>query len=348
MRVPLPGFLEQHRPFFRDFMHEFKEDDLPGLAAELAFKFFLSLFPLILVLVTLGAYISEWAGVDDPSQEIIDAIGDRLPADASSVLEDQIDDVISGKNVGLLSIGLVGALWAASGGAQTLMKAINRVYDLPETRKFPLKTSIALGLVVFGGLGLLVAVSVMITTQALAGSMAGAIGLGEEFAWTIQVARLPLIVFFVSFAIQLVYWIAPNRWRRPRFWTAGSIFFALAWAAFTVGFAFYVSNFGSYNATYGAIAGVVIMLLWFQVSSLLILVGAEINAVLEARKQPATSEVRAIEPVLAADAETGVVAIRGRGGSGSGLEVAFVLGMLLAFLAWVRRKPREAPAVKNS
>ena len=117
MRVPVPAFVERHRPFVQDFMKEFKDDDLPGLAAELAFKFFLSLFPLILVIVTLGAYISDWAGVDDPSQEIIDAIGERLPADAASLLEDQIDDVISGKNVALLSIGLVAALWSASGGA---------------------------------------------------------------------------------------------------------------------------------------------------------------------------------------------------------------------------------------
>ena len=339
MRVPVPAFVERHRPFVQDFMKEFKDDDLPGLAAELAFKFFLSLFPLILVIVTLGAYISDWAGVDDPSQEIIDAIGERLPADAASLLEDQIDDVISGKNVALLSIGLVAALWSASGGAQALMKAINRVYDLPETRNFPLKTSIALGLVLFGGLGLLIAVSVMITTQTLAGDIADAIGLGTQFAWIIQVARLPLVILFVSFAIQMVYWIAPNRWRRPRFWTAGSVFFAIAWAAFTVGFAFYVSNFGSYNATYGAIAGVVIMLLWFQVSSLVILIGAELNSVIEARRiRAAITSPVSLEPILAADARA-VTEARQRGGAAGGLEVAVIFGLFLALMAWLRRKP---------
>lgn len=337
MRVPLPGFLEQHRPFFKDFMKEFKDDDLPGLAAELAFKFFLSLFPLLLVLVTLGAFISRWAGVDNPSQEIIDAMGDSLPSDASSLLQDQIDDVVTGANIGLLSIGLVAALWSASGGAQTLMKAINRVYDLPETRKFFLKTGIAVGLVLFGGIGLLAAVSAMIFTQALAGAMASSIGLGREFGWVIQVARLPLIVLFVAFAIQMVYWIAPNRWRRPRFVSAGSLFFAVAWAVFTVGFAFYVSNFGSYNATYGAIAGVVIMLLWFQVSSLLILVGAELNAVLEARRKKAAA-APAVAPIALAPnpaATLGLAHERPR----AGLEFALIAGLLLAILAWARRRP---------
>jgi len=339
MRVPLPGFLERHRPLANEFMAEFKEDDLPGLAAELAFRFFLSLFPLLLVLVTLGAYISEWAGVDDPSQEVIDAIGDSLPADASSVLERQIDDVISETNVALLSIGLAAALWSASGGAQSLMKATNRVYDLPETRNFAVKTGIAVGLVLFGGLGLLLAVSAMIATQALAGDIASGIGLGRGLAWIVQVARLPLIVFFVSFAIQMVYWIAPNRWGPPQLWSVGSVFFALGWAAFTVGFALYVSNFGSYNATYGAIAGVVIMLLWFQVSALLILVGAELNAVLEGRRMRAViPSPMAVGPVLAADA---AAAPRGRDSrrSGGGLGGAVCLGLLLAVLAWARRKP---------
>jgi membrane protein len=188
----------------------------------------------------------------------------------------------------------------------------------------------------FGGLGLLLAVSVMITTQALAGDIASSIGLGAEFAWLIQLARLPLIVLFVSFAIQMVYWIAPNRWRRPRFWSAGSLFFAFAWAAFTVGFAFYVSNFASYNATYGAIAGVVIMLLWFQVSSLLVLIGAELNAVLEARQRAPLVAPVALAPRPAE--LLGGSPARARA-SGGGLELAVVFGLFLALVAFFRRRP---------
>ncbi len=311
-------------------MREFKEDDLPGLAAELAFRFFISLFPLLLVLVTLGAYISTWAGVDNPSGEIIDAIGDSLPADASSVLRKQIDDVVEGKNIGLLSVGLATALWSASGGSGALMKAINRVYDLPETRKAPVKVGIALGLVLVGGLTLLFAVSAMIASQAFAGSIASGLGLGREFGWIVQIGRLPLIILFVAVAIELVYWIAPNRWTKPRLASPGAIVFSLGWAAFTVGFAFYVSNFGSYNATYGAIAGVVVLLFWFQVSALLILIGAELNAVLERRAQPEPAMVPAMPtPAPAGD--------RARGGEPV-FEFAVFAGLALALLALLRRR----------
>jgi membrane protein len=334
--VPPP--LQRHMPFIKEFMREFKEDDLPGLAAELAFRFFISLFPLILVLVTLGAYISSWAGVDDPAQEVIDAIGDSLPSDASSVLSNQIEEVINGKNVGLLSVGLVTALWSASGGAGALMKAINRVYDLPETRRGPLKIGIALGLVLIGGLGLLFAVSAMIATQTFAGSIASALGMGDEFAWIVQVGRLPLVIFFVAVAIELVYWIAPNRWRRPRIASPGAIVFALGWAVFTVGFAFYVSNFGSYNATYGAIAGVVVLLFWFQISALLILMGAELNAVLERR---ATVAAVAPIPPTAALAGAGVRAEGPRSRGEPVFEFAILAGLLLALAALFRHRGSE-------
>jgi membrane protein len=174
----------------------------------------------------------------------------------------------------------------------------------------------------------------MITTQAFAGSIASNLGLGREFGWIVQVGRLPLVVFFVAVAVELVYWIAPNRWTRPRLASPGALFFAVGWAAFTVGFAYYVSNFGSYNATYGAIAGVVIMLLWFQVSSLLILIGAEINSVLEARKIAAAAlppvsppQARAFAGTPATERAAPVV------------EFAVLAGVFIALVAWLRARP---------
>lgn len=319
--------------FGRDVYREAKGDDLTGMAAELAFRFFMALFPFVLVLVTLGAFISRAAGVDDPSDYVLDAVGDSLPSDAASVIRTQVDEVIAGASVGLLSIGIATAIWSASGGAGALMKATNRVYDLPETRKFYVQTGIAIGLTTLGGLGLLVAVSAMVLTQAFAGSIASAIGLGREFGWVVQLLRFPLIVLFVAAAAETVYWLAPNRWSRPDLANWGSAFFAVGWSAFTVGFAIYVANFSSYNATYGAIAGVVILLFWFYVSSLLILLGAEINSVLETAKAQQTV-VTALE---IAEAETRPPRASGR----PSLELAVFAGAALALFGWLRRKPAD-------
>ncbi|MEO8540183.1 MAG: YihY/virulence factor BrkB family protein [bacterium] len=320
--------------FLLALKREAGEDDLTGLAAELAFRFFMALFPFALVLVTLGALISRLVGVDDPSGSVLDAVGDSLPADAASVLRTQVDEVISKANVGILSIGILAAVWSAAGGAKALMKATNRVYDLPETRKGPMQAAIALGITTLGGIGLLLAVAAMVLTQTFAGDLAAALGLGREFAWTVQIVRLPLIVFFVACAAEIMYWLAPNRWERPLLASRGAVIFALCWSVFTVGFAFYVSHFGSYNATYGALAGVVIMLFWFYVSSLLILLGAEVNSMAEKRM--------VVSPEVLAEADAAYPLARARGGGGStGLEWAVLAGVFLALFSWLRRGPKS-------
>ena len=304
---------------------EASDDDLTGLAAELSFRFFMALFPFVLVLVSFGAFIARIGGVDDPSKYVIDAVGDSLPADASSVLSRQVKEVVDGANVGVLSISLATAIWASAGGARALMKAINRVYDLPETRKGATQLGIALGLTALGGLGLLLAVSAMMLSQAFAGSIAGALGIGREFGWAVQLARLPLIVLFVAAAVEVMYWLAPNRWTRPQLISVGGVVFALGWSAFTVGFAFYVSNFASYGATYGALAGVVIMLVWFYATSLLALLGAEINAMREREAMPE------VQPVVAVAVETA------RPAAHPWFDFAVLVGLGLVLIGWARR-----------
>src|SRR5512139_3949722 len=261
----------------RSFWREFQDDDITGLAAECAFRFFLALFPFILFLVTLAAVTADLAGTEDPSGHVLDIFGNSLPAEASSLLESQVEEVVGSASIGLLSISFVSALWAAAGGAGALMKAVNRVYDLPETRRFWQKSALALGLTLLGAVTLISAVAAMMVTQTFAGAIASRVGLGHELGWVVQVLRLPLIVLFVMLAAQAIYWLSPDKRESLNFFSWGSSAFALGWSVFTLGFAIYVAKFGSYNATYGALAGVVILLFWFYVSSLLFLAGAELN-----------------------------------------------------------------------
>ena len=323
----------------KSYWAEFQEDDITGLAAEVAFRFFLAFFPFILFLVTLAAVSADLTGMEDPSGRVLKLLGNSVPADASSVIHTQVAEVVEGASFGLLSISFVSALWAAAGGAGALIKAVNRVYDLPETRKFWQKTGMALGLTLLGSLTLILAVTAMVLTQAFAGAIASRIGLSRELGWVIQVLRLPLIILFVMGAAQTVYWLSPDKRMPVSVITWGSGAFALGWAMFTLGFAFYVSNFGSYNATYGALAGVVILLFWFYVSSILFLGGAELNWWLRQRKTvPAPLAPQAVAAADAAAAYDRVGAQRAS--ASGGLRLAAVAGLVLGAVAWARRRPQ--------
>jgi membrane protein len=321
-------------PPLKSFWREFQDDDITGLAAECAFRFFLALFPFILFLVTLAAVCADIAGANDPSGKVLDVFGDSLPEDASSVLESQVNDVVKGSSIGLLSISFVSALWAAAGGAGALIKAVNRVYDLPETRKFWEKSAMAVGLTVIGSVTLITAVVAMVYTQTFADAVASRIGLGSELGWIIQLMRLPLIVLFVMLASQAIYWLSPDKHGRVSFASWGSTAFAVGWAMFTLGFAVYVSNFGSYNATYGALAGVVILLFWFYVSSILFLTGAELNWWLSQRES-----VRAAAHAVAnADAQAPTAGKPARNRPAGYSPFAFALGGLLGWAAGRSRR----------
>jgi membrane protein len=281
------------------------EDDVTGLAAELSFRAFLALFPFLLFLVTLSAFVASWSGVDDPASKVLNVFGDRLPPDAASVLRTQVEEVVRGRNVGLLSFSIAAAIWTAAGTAGTLMKAVNRVMDLPETRPFWEKTLLSIALVVVGSVSVIGSVAVLVVTEAFMDDFARAIGVGTVFGFIVGLIRLPLLAILVALVTQAIYWLAPNTWHRPRLISPGALSFSLGWAIFTFGFAFYVTHMASYNATYGAMAGVVIMLVWFYVSALLLLVGAELNEFVQARKTAPVTP-RAMELAIA-DARGGAI-----------------------------------------
>ena len=266
------------------FLADCKEDDLTGLAAELSFRAFLALFPFVLFLVTLGAFISSWAHVRDPAQTVLDVFGDRLPPDASSVVRTQVQEVVTHRSVRLLSISVLAAIWTAGGAAGALMKAVNRVLDLPETRPFWEKTALAIGLVVLGSLAVFGGVAALVFTEGIVNSVGDALGVSRALNWTIGLLRLPILAVLIVAVTEVVYWLAPNSWGRLRFFSPGSLAFALGWTVFTFGFALYIQKAANYNATYGATAGVAIMLVWFYVSALLLLAGAELNEFLHVRE----------------------------------------------------------------
>ncbi len=264
----------------RQVVRKVQDDDAMGGAAELAFRFMFALFPLLIFLAALSSYVARWLGIDNPTQEILNEAGAQLPADVSSLLEAQLTEIFESQNAGLLTVTAVTAIWAASSGTKTVMKVLNRVNEVEERRSFVRKQLVGVGLTLVGGFAFLAGALVLVVGQAAGDGIADALGLEGAWSLVVMLGRIPLVLVLIGVAVSLVYWSAPAT-RQPFHWVSrGAVVFVVAWVIATVGFGFYVASFGSYNATYGSLGAVVILMTWMYFSSLLLILGAEINVVI--------------------------------------------------------------------
>ena len=291
-------------PFGKRVFKEFSGDDISGLAAELSYRFFLALFPFFIFLAALGGFIAAAVSSGDPTQRLMDQIGSALPADARSILQEQVRGVLDSRSGGLLSVGIAGAIWASSGAAKALIKALNRVYGVPETRSFWKSTSLALAMTFAGSLSILGSFALLVATQAFGNDIADAVGAGGAFELTVAIVRWPIVIVLVMFAVGLIYWLAPNINVPFRLVSHGAVAFTVVWLLTALAFGLYVANFGSYNKTYGTLGGVVVLLTWLYLSNVMLLLGAEINATLAELKEPHTQESRRAEVIEQAARKT--------------------------------------------
>jgi membrane protein len=252
---------------------EAKADNVPMLAGGVAFFAFLSLFPALIAL------ISVWGLVTSPQQatQQVEDLMAGFPAEAREIVAGQLESVASqqgGLGVGLV-VSVLLALWSASGGTANLIKAVNIAYDEEETRGFVKLRGLALLLT----LGAILFVIVAVGLVAVVPAVLDAIGLGVVGTVLAQAARWILLVVVVAVALAVVYRFAPDRDDPKLSWASlGAVVATVLWLIGSIGFSLYVSNFGSYNETYGAIAGVAILLLWLFLTAYIVLLGAEINA----------------------------------------------------------------------
>lgn len=265
----------------RETAEEVADNDLQGLAAEMAHHSVLAIFPFLLFLAGLTAVVDNIFGIDNLSDRIVDEGAEVLPADATSLLRSFVEEVVHSDGSGASVFGLAAALWAGSGAIGSAMKGLNRICDAKEERGIIRRKLTAIALtVVFSG-SLLVAVVLM------AGAPLVASAVGDAFGWESGARSLvrwllwPASIVLIALAVSLLYWIAPCRKLPFRWVTPGTILFTIGWVSASVIFSFYISNFGSYNRTYGSLAAVIILLVWLYWSNLLLLIGAQLNFVLE-------------------------------------------------------------------
>ncbi len=260
----------------RRVVKEFQDDELTDRAAALTYYGVLALFPALLVLVSLLGIAGESA-----TQEVLDNVRELAPGSARDVLTDAITQLQAKAGLGsvLAVVGLVGAVWSASGYVAAFIRSANAVYDIPEGRPvwkvLPLRVALTVALLVLAVASALI----VVFTGSLARQAGTALGMGDTALTVWSIAKWPVLVLLVTMMIAMLYWATPNaRVRGFRWITPGSLVALLIWMAASAGFAFYVANFGSYNKTYGTLAGVIIFLVWLWVTNLAILLGLEFDA----------------------------------------------------------------------
>ncbi|MEV4948921.1 YihY/virulence factor BrkB family protein [Streptomyces sp. NPDC053755] len=255
---------------------EFKDDELADRAAALTYYGVLSLFPALLVLISLLGVVGKSA-----TDSVLDNLTRLTPGAARDVITNAVQQLQGNAGVGSLMavVGLVLAVWSASGYVAAFIRTSNAVYDIPEGR--PVWKVLPVRLVVTIVLMVLAVVSALIVvfTGELARQVGTALGIGDTALTVWSIAKWPVLLLLVTMMIALLYWATPNaRGRGFRWVTPGSFLALLIWMVASAGFAFYVANFGSYNKTYGTVAGMIIFLLWLWITNLAILLGLEFDA----------------------------------------------------------------------
>ncbi|HEY1488338.1 MAG TPA: YihY/virulence factor BrkB family protein [Micromonosporaceae bacterium] len=270
------------------------EDKLTTWAAALTYYGILSMFPGLLVLIAALRLTGE-----STTQHVLRNVTAIAPGPAQSILTSAIQNLQQGQSstAGVLAIvGVLGALWSASGYVGSFMQAANSIYDVPEGRPIWKKLPTRLGITVVAGVIVGVAALMVVFTGSLARQLGDLIGLGSTAVTVWDIAKWPVLVILISLLFALLYWAGPNAKHGGFRWiTPGSMLAVVLWIAASAGFALYVANFSSYNKTYGSLAAVIVFLVWLWITNLAILFGAEFDAEMQ--------RGRAIEAGRAADDE---------------------------------------------
>jgi membrane protein len=254
---------------------EIQKDELTDRAAALSYYFVFALFPTLLFLTALIGLFPE----QDLMERLVAPAREFLPGDAASLLERTLAEIQRGAGGGILSVGAVVALWGASRGMVSIITTLNVVYGVTNPRPWWRRQLAALALTVaFSVMGLGALLSLVLGERVGEAAAAWA-GYGETFTTIWGLLQWPLGLLFALTGIDLVYHFAPAVRLRWYWLTPGSAFAGVAWIAASLGFRAYVSSFANYNATYGSIGGVILLLLWLYLSSMTLLIGGEINSV---------------------------------------------------------------------
>nr|WP_167407326.1 YihY/virulence factor BrkB family protein [Streptomyces swartbergensis] len=257
-------------------VREFKDDELTDRAAALTYYGVLALFPALLVLVSLLGITGR-----STTDRVLDNVQQLAPGAARDIITRAVEQLQGNAGIGSLMaiVGLVLAVWSASGYVAAFIRSANAVYDMPEGRPvwklLPVRVAVTVVLMVLAVISALI----VVFTGGLARQVGTTLGIGDTALTVWSIAKWPALVVLVTIMIAILYWATPNAKVKGFRWiTPGSLLALLIWMIASAGFAVYVANFASYNKTYGTMAGVIVFLVWLWITNLAILLGLEFDA----------------------------------------------------------------------
>lgn len=260
-----------------DLNEQISKDNVFNGAAALGYYLTLAVFPALIFLLTMLPYLP----IPNLDQAIMDLLRQALPPEAAGMLEDTVRRIATERQGGLLSFSVLGTLWAASTGMYAVMMQLNITYNVTEARSFIKARSIALLLTLFFGALVIGAFALIVMGGVVQDWLAEFVGRRQALLLFFAGLRWAIIVGMIVVCFDLVYYLAPNVDQHCRWITPGAVFGAAVMVLTSLGFRLYIVHFADYEATYGALGAIIVLMLWFYVAGLVLLVGSEINVVLE-------------------------------------------------------------------
>nr|WP_192599607.1 YihY/virulence factor BrkB family protein [Sporosarcina limicola] len=263
--------------FSKELLVRIKKVDVTGLGSQLAFFFLLSLFPLLIFIMTLLPFLNL------DHAELFLFIRGYAPESVALLIEDTLREVLNNRNGGLLSIGILATVWSASKGMNVLTKALNRSYFTEETRSFIVARGMSVVFTVMLIAVLIIALVLPVFGHQIGSIAFSAFGLEDNFLklWGKLRWIIPPVLIFIVFSA--IYWIVPNLKLKLKSVFPGALFATIGWILTSLAFSFYVGSYGNYSNTYGSIGTIIVLMMWLYFSAIILMLGGQLNAVMTER-----------------------------------------------------------------
>jgi membrane protein len=282
--------------FLQALALEISSDDVPGLAAEMGYRFVFALFPFLIFLAALVGFVGAYVGRVNLFETVMSFLGQFTPPEIQGILAGWVSEVVNAQSTGLLTLGAIGALWGAMGGVGTLVKGLNRAYDVAEDRPFWQNLLLAAGTTLSLTVMIVVGAVLYSGGAQLGDRLETWLGLDSHFS-DVWALGYPLVVgLALTLLMVIVYSLLPNTRIRPRQALPGAIFATLAWTVVTAGFSFYLTHFGNFARTFGTLGAAVVLMFWMYTIGTILLIGGEINALLSGHKRRPLGESAPANP----------------------------------------------------
>ncbi|MBO0587924.1 YihY/virulence factor BrkB family protein [Sporosarcina sp. E16_8] len=265
--------------FLKELLVRIKKVDITGLGSQLAFFFLLSLFPLLIFIMTLLPYLNF------NQAEVFLLIRDYAPESVAMLIENTLNEILKNRNGGLLSIGALATVWSASKGMNALTKALNQSYFTEESRSFIMARGMSVVFTIMLIAVLLVALILPVFGQQIGVLAFSYMGLEEGFLILWAGLRWLVPPVFILFVFSLIYWLVPNLKIQFKSVLPGALFATVGWILASLAFSFYVGSYGNYSSTYGSIGAIIVLMMWLYFSAIILMLGGQLNAVMLERTQ---------------------------------------------------------------